>query len=310
MARRIKRVFITGGSGFIGKNLKENLRIKYKVFAPTHKELDLLNQTALKKFVIKNEIDIIIHAAIIGGQKQDFGMRSIAVDNLRVFFNIESISKYVDKVLYCGSGLEYDKSKPIIEVKENDFGDVVPPGEYGVYKHIAAKYTEVSENIYDLVIFGIFGKYENYLYKFISNAIIKNLLGLPIIIAQNVYFSYLYIEDFCKIVEFFIEKKPKFKRYNVVPSKKIDLMAISKTINKLGDNKSAVRVLEQGLNNEYTANNKRLLSEMKNFQFTSYADSIDDLYKWYKKNLKKLDLKKIKKDPHLAFIKKVGTLYK
>lgn len=57
-----KKVFITGGSGFLGRNLIKFLKKKkIKVFAPSSKEVDLLKYNQIKK--IKNNFDTIYHLA-------------------------------------------------------------------------------------------------------------------------------------------------------------------------------------------------------------------------------------------------------
>ena len=57
-----KKVFITGGSGFLGRNLIMFLKKKKtKIFAPSSKELNLLKYNDLKK--IKNNFDTIYHLA-------------------------------------------------------------------------------------------------------------------------------------------------------------------------------------------------------------------------------------------------------
>ena len=57
-----KKVFITGGSGFLGRNLISFLKKrKIKIFAPSSKELNLLKYNDLKK--IKNNFDTIYHLA-------------------------------------------------------------------------------------------------------------------------------------------------------------------------------------------------------------------------------------------------------
>ena len=42
----MKNILITGGSGFIGKNLREQLQGKYNIYAPSHSELELLDYDA------------------------------------------------------------------------------------------------------------------------------------------------------------------------------------------------------------------------------------------------------------------------
>ena len=57
-----KKVFITGGSGFLGRNLISFLKKKKaKIFAPSSKELNLLKHNDLKK--LKNNFDTIYHLA-------------------------------------------------------------------------------------------------------------------------------------------------------------------------------------------------------------------------------------------------------
>ncbi len=41
-----KKIFLTGKAGFIGKNFLEFLTSKYKVLAPSHQELELLDGEA------------------------------------------------------------------------------------------------------------------------------------------------------------------------------------------------------------------------------------------------------------------------
>ena len=57
------RILITGGSGFIGKNLCEYLQEKNDLIVPTHDELDLLDDTTVQVYLRNNPVDVIIHAA-------------------------------------------------------------------------------------------------------------------------------------------------------------------------------------------------------------------------------------------------------
>ena len=193
-------------------------------------------------------------------------------------------------MLYFGSGAEFDKSKNIISVSEDEFLNDIPHTQYGFAKYVIGKDIENSENIYNLRIFGLFGKYENWKTTFISGACCKALKGLPITIRQNVYFDYLYIDDFCKIVEWFVNNTPQYHTYNVTSGEKIDLVTIAGIINKLSDIKVPVYVCKKGLANEYTANNARILKESGIILKGISVSNIRDLLNYYRKSIDKIDL--------------------
>ena len=186
-------IFITGSNGFIGSHLKEYLNkiySNYILFTPSSKELNLLDEVAVENYILLNKIDIIIHLANKGGDRTTIDMKNVTEYNLRIFFNIVKHEKNVKKIISFGSGAEYSKHKAIIEAKEEDYLKSQPLDEYGFYKSITSKYIEKSQRIVQLRIFGAYGEYENYRFKFITNAIVKNLLKLPIVINKNVLFDY------------------------------------------------------------------------------------------------------------------------
>lgn len=297
-------IFITGSSGFVGSHLKEYLlhHYKYSFFVPSSKELDLSDEKAVDKYILGNKIDIIIHTANRGGGRDTIDMKSVTEYNLRIFFNIAKHAKNVKKIISFGSGAEYGKHQPIVEAKENDYLEVLPLDEYGFYKSVTSRFIEKSENIVQLRIFGAYGEYENYRYKFISNAIVKNLLHLPITINKNVYFDYIYIDDLVKIIDFFIHNNIKEKIYNVTTGLKIDLITLANLVNQSSDFTSEIRILNEGLNNEYTSNNHRLLKEIGDFHFTSHQDAVAKMRSYFQQNLKHLDTQIIKEDPYLKTI--------
>ncbi len=287
MGKIKKTIFITGAGGFIGKNLMEQLNKKYNLLTPGHKELNLLDEKAVDRFFKKNKIDVVINCAVIGGSRKEEHVDSSLSGNLRIFFNLLQNKDKYKKMIHLGSGAEYDKSKPIIKVKETDLGKTIPKDEYGFFKYICSKYIEKENNIVSLRIFGLFGKYEDYRYRFISNAITNNLKGLPITMDQNVFFDYVYIDDFVKIVDYFINNKAKHKFYNIGRGKKIDLITIAKNINAVAARKTKIKIKNKGLNNEYTCDNQRLINELKRFKFASFDQSLRELYLWYKTIWKK-----------------------
>ncbi|MFY9105145.1 NAD(P)-dependent oxidoreductase [Aliarcobacter cryaerophilus] len=303
-------IFITGSNGFVGSHLKEYINTKYsnyKLFLPSSKELDLSDELAVDDYILGNKIDIIIHLANKGGDRTTVDMKNVTEYNLRIFFNIAKHEKNVKKIISFGSGAEYSKHKPIIDACEEDYKLSLPLDEYGFYKSITSKYIEKSDNIVQLRIFGAYGEYENYRYKFITNSIVKNLLQLPIVINKNVYFDYIYVDDLLRMIDWTIHNETKEKIYNATTGKKIDLITLANLVNETSDFKSEIKVLNDGLNNEYTSNNERIMKELKNFEFTSHKKAIQKMREYFKANLEKLDKESIINDPYL---KEINNIWK
>lgn len=282
-------ILLTGGSGFIGKNLLENLNKDYTIFSPSHSDLDLCNWQNLETYINLNKIDIVIHTAVGRGD-------TVLSDTLRMFFAILRNADKVKKIIHFGSGAEYAKTRDLIKVKEEYFGKNIPLDDYGFAKYICSQTARNYKNVITLRLFGIYGKYENYLMKFISNVVAKNLVGLPIRIKQDVVFDYLYIDDLIPTVKYVIEHNMKHHDYNVTPTESISLSQIAHVINEVSDKKSSVSIANKGLNFQYTGDNTKIRSEISNISFTSYKDGIALLHDYYKSIIHQLDIKELTKD--------------
>lgn len=301
----MKRILITGAGGFVGRNLGEYLKDKeqYEVFAVKRTDLDLLDECAVKQYIHEHQITLIIHCANIGGSRKtnyDMSATDVVEKNLRMFFNLQRCLTPAMRMIHFGSGAEYDRRNYKPKMAEDDFDAYVPADAYGYSKYVMSKCIENRDNIICFRIFGLFGKYEDYLFKFISNAIVKNLLQMPIIINQNVIFDYLYINDFCQIIEHFIENKPLYKHYNITPTKSIELLQIANIINEMSDYQSEIKVLHTGMNKEYSGCNERICKELGGFSFMDYRQSIEELYLYYKSNLDLLNVQGVQQDSYLA----------
>lgn len=297
-------IFITGAHGFVGRNLTEYLTrtTDHTLFTPKSSELDLQNENAVDDYVARNNIEVIIHGANRGGGRDTAEMNDVVHTNLRMFFNIAKQSSKVQKIIHLGSGAEYGKHKPIVDAAEEDALEALPRDDYGFYKSVCSRYIDRCDNIYNLRIFGAYGKYENYRFKFISNAIVKNLLGLPIEIMQNVFFDYIDIDDMVPMIAYFIENDGKYRTYNISKGEKVDLVTLAQTINDVSDFKSEIIVKNAGLNLEYTSSNARIMGEHP-FHLSTHRETIARLMEYYRAILREIDSDEIRGD---ALAKKIA----
>lgn len=300
------KVLITGGEGFIGRNLKEYLALdgSLDIFSPRLAELDLVSAESVSDYLRKMNIDVVIHSATTTPNGKEYP-ENVCETNLRMFFNLVRCMNGSMRLINLGSGSEYSRGNWQPDMKESFFDAHVPEDSHSYSKYVVSKYIRDRKNL-DMVtlrIFGVFGKYEDFRYKFISNAIAKNLMDLPIVINQNVVYDYLYIDDLCRLVRHFIFNSPRRRDYNLTPSDSIDLLGIAKIVNEIADRKSPVKVLNDGMGTAYTGNNDRLLREIGGYRFTSYSDSIADLYRFYKGLKAQIDKSSLLDDQFLKYAK-------
>lgn len=271
------KILITGSNGFIGGNLKEFfLKKAYSVFSPKREQLNLIDKEKIKNYLAENKFDVIIHSAVT--------LTSID-ENLKMYFNFSELNNLYGKLICIGSGAEFDRENYIPKMNEDHFGKFIPSKDdiYGFSKYqIARDIINKNINIFNLRVFGIFGKYEDYRRRLISNNICKKLCGNKVSINQNAYFDFLYIDDFCKIVEKFIKANPRDNTYNICTGEKVDFLTLINIVNNIEYNGSEVEVLNKGMGFEYTGDNSRFKNEFGEFDFIKHEKSINSLYYWYK----------------------------
>lgn len=147
-------------------------------------------------YLSEHKFDYVLHFVVYGdGIDKSKDGTKIVEYNLRMFLNFFRHFDLYGKMFCTGSGAEYDKRYPICIVTEEELGATMPTDPYGVMKYTIAQLIEHSDNIYNFSLFGIYGKYEYYLVKFISNVCCKAIKGVALTMGQNVYCDYLYVND-------------------------------------------------------------------------------------------------------------------
>lgn len=274
----LKKILLTGSSGFIGSNVLPFLQEKYCVYAPKRNELNLKDSVQVKNYLKKEQFDTVVHFASPTPAKsvQYDKFETLFEDSLRIFMNFYSMQEYFGRMIYSGSGAEFDKRRDIISVTEDEFGRFMPSDAYGLSKYIINELASSSQNIYNLRIFGCYGPHE-YNYKFITHAICCCMNHKPITIRQDCYFDYLYVDDYAKYLMYFIENTPKFHSYNASSGKRIKLSSIAEIVKTEMNNPYPVEILSEGMNTEYTADNRRIMNETKINDLISIEEGIRHL---------------------------------
>lgn len=284
------KVLLTGGNGFIGKNIKESyLAQKYTIVAPSRLELDCSDDESVSDYFRNNTFDVVIHSAVKPSHRNATDTDNIFLINSRMMFNLLKHQNSWGKLINMGSGAIYDMQNYVPKMPEAYFGTHIPKDEHGYNKYIFGKLLPSLKNVYDFRIFGIFGKYEDYAIRFISNAICKSLFDLPITLRQNKKFDYLYINDLMPILEHFIENSPKEKSFNITPDNSVELLKIAELIKSISKKDIDIKVAKEGFGMEYSGDNTLLRKEIPSFQFTPIEKSVKELYDWYLANKNNLN---------------------
>lgn len=277
-------ILLTGSGGFIGKNLKEYLKDKYNLLYPRSFELNLIDEKAVKEYFSTNKIDFIIHCGSTGGARGIQDRDTTIEDNLAMVDNILKYKNADTRVILFGSGAMYDKSRPLHKVLETQIGEVVPQDLYGKSKMMIAQKIQGRKDVICLNIFACYGygEKEN---RFPSYAINKVLAGENIEINQNVIFDYLFVEDMQRIVEHFITNIPVSNIINITPTKSVSLLEIANIVKTFSDKGIGITINNPEMNNEYTGDNSRLMSEMPDLNFTTMEEGLKKLYEYNKGQL-------------------------
>lgn len=284
------KILLTGGSGFIGRNLLESpLVTGNELVAPRHAELDLLDEDAVTGYLKNGHFDAVIHSATKPGHRNAKEPGKVFYESTRMFFNLARNAAHFKKMIAIGSGAIYDMRHYQPKMREDYFDMHVPADEHGLCKYVCGKYIEKADNIIDLRVFGIYGKYEDYAIRFISNMICKALFGLPLTVKQNRRFDYLWVEDLAPVLDYFLHNVPVHKAYNVTPDASVELLELARLVLREAGKDLPINIAQLGLGTEYSGDNARLRGEIKGLSFTPYDAAIKRLYAWYSANLGAID---------------------
>lgn len=283
------KILITGTGGFIGRNLFEYLAPRHCVLAPRSRELDLLDDGSVRDYLVANPVDVVIHAAGKPGHRNAKDPRNVFYADCRMYFNLIRNRDRYGRMLITGSGAVYDMRYYQPKMKEEYCGVHMPVDEHGFFRYVTSDLIARHQGVVDLRLFGVFGKYEDYAIRFISNAICKTLFDLPITLRQNRLFDYLYIEDLFPVIDYFIQHDAAHSEYNVTPDRAIGLLELAEKVREISGKDMPIIVAQEGMGQEYSGDNTRLRMQIPAITFTPIEEAIAQLYGWYERNKESID---------------------
>lgn len=284
------RILLTGGSGFIGRSLLEGLR-EHEVFAPSHSELDVTDSAAVDGLFRERRFDAVIHAALPGGE-------TVAEGILRAHWNLARNAHRVDRTFWFGSGAEYGKHRDLVKVREEEAPRAVPRDGYGLAKLLCNELLPRDGRMVNLRLFGVYGPNERYLFKFISNTVVKAILGVPVVVRQDVVFDYLWIDDLTRIVRGLLEGGTGYACLNVTPTVPVSLSEVVRLVGLACGRPITAEFEEPGLNFEYTGDNARLLEALPGLEFTPAAEGVRKLHAHWQALARTLDVEAVRRDEY------------
>lgn len=260
------KILITGGGGFIGRNLARLLpQFGHEVYAPTRQELDMCEYGEYRQFLDTHEVDAIVHTAF-RGHFSAANTENDLLNNLKMYENLTLCDGNRRPTIIFGSGSEFDRRLPINNAMEAELFDSWPMDLYGLSKNIISRrFMNLSrrptleiENPFLLRLFGCFGVDEPE-FRFIRRSITRLKEGLPIEIEQDKFMDFFYIEDVANVVDRVIKVQSTDTRHmNLVYPEKRSLSEIAHTICNIMNLPARIDVKNMSMDKPYTGDGQIL----------------------------------------------------
>lgn len=198
------KICILGARGFIGRHF---VRAFPDATSLGRNDLDLLDAQKVKQYFSRNEFDVILHCAVVGGSRLKEDDWSVLNKNLRMFFNVMDATQC--KVYYFSSGAALRKFP-------------YPPDDpYGYSKYLIEKFT--SPRLQILRIWGCFGPDEPST-RFLATIKRQGHVTIP----EDHEFDLFHVDDLVAVVKYIIPHSVYGYPLNMVyPGRKYRLSEIA-----------------------------------------------------------------------------------
>ena len=299
-----KRILITGGHGFVGKNLVKFLSGNgLQILTPNKQELDLVDQRSTSRYFDENEVDIVIHlAGLVGGiwanknALGDFFYQNAMMGINALHYSYKSgVKKFVGLAAGCG----YPDTK--IPYSEENFWDGLP--DMNSYGYSMAKKNLIIQSWayrdqygFDSTILlpaNLYGPHDNFDLE--SSHVVPALIRKFIESDDEVLVwgsgkasrEFIYVEDVCEAICKCCEIQNLKGPYNLGTGKETAVSELVETIREIIDFKGEIK-----WDNSKPDGQLRRYYDMSNFgkdigylPSTMIKEGLTKTINWYKNGL-------------------------
>ena len=199
-----------------------------------------------------------------------------------------------------GSGSEYDRRAWGDLLTEKSFGQLVPQEDHELSKYVIAKLVEGNAFASNFRLFGVYGPRDNPVQKFISNCIVKCMVGEPIRIHRDRRFSYVYVKDIARFLHEYGRQLGGEGSVNFCGPETHLLSEIAElTRSVCGANEVSIQIQTPGLGKSYTGATEKFREMFGEFRWTTLEKGITETYEFLHSNLSDQTIAEVKKDAYL-----------
>lgn len=233
------KILITGGNGYIARSLYNKLT-GYDITSISRSNFDLTNRKDTNNWFEDKYFDVVIHTAILGGSRLEQDDEKVFFNNLSMFYNLLSNQDKFGQLISFGSGAELG----------------YPADPYGLSKNIIHRIIQNEPKFNNIRIFAVFD--ENELdTRFIKANIKKYIDKEPLIIHQNKFMDFFYMDDLVKLVDHVIQN-PNIKEIDSCYLQPYTLLDIANLINNLSDHKCEIKIENPKMGKPYVGKIQKL----------------------------------------------------
>lgn len=270
------KILLTGGSGFLGKSFYEKYKSKYEIVAPKMDALDLTDVRAVVEFFKTNRFDAVLHCASVPENEAD------SVNNLIMFKNVQyaAIVNGIKKLLIIGDVAEFDRSKPIVDIEESQFGASIPQDTYGLGRYLVNLLASKDKISTVLRIFNVYGPGAYAEQNIMSALVARGVLGKDIELPHDRKLSVIYIDDAVRIMAAFLDHDYPKGDYNLVSDTPVMLSEAAAIVKRAAkrDGKAITVSIGAEVAPACTGSNAKLSAALGTCKFTSFGTGMNKTF--------------------------------